>query len=172
MNQPCFKLHLFSLVLLHHLQLWVSLGVTMADSSHCFYCREDLGGKRFVRNEGKPVCVRCHTKFCANTCAECHRPIPVESKVRLSCMYLFSGPCFLHVPVISLSPPSSIRSSAIKAGSGTRSASVVRSVTSLWPKSPSAPRMIASCVGSAAPRRTLHAATAAINPSWLVRQQL
>lgn len=54
----------------------------MADSSHCFYCREDLGGKKFVRHEGKPVCVRCHTKFCANSCAECHRPIPVESKVQ------------------------------------------------------------------------------------------
>ncbi|MEQ2202560.1 hypothetical protein XENOCAPTIV_006749 [Xenoophorus captivus] len=53
----------------------------MADSSHCFYCREDLGGKRFVRSEGKPVCVRCHTKFCANSCAECHRPISVETKV-------------------------------------------------------------------------------------------
>ncbi|MEQ2220606.1 hypothetical protein ILYODFUR_007026 [Ilyodon furcidens] len=52
----------------------------MADSSHCFYCREDLGGKRFVRSEGKPVCVRCHTKFCANSCAECHRPISVETK--------------------------------------------------------------------------------------------
>lgn len=84
MNQRCFHHYLVSLVLLHQLQLWVSLGVTMADSSHCFYCREDLGGKRFVRNEGKPVCVRCHTKFCANNCAECHRPIPVESKVRLS----------------------------------------------------------------------------------------
>uniref|UniRef100_A0A8C6L2N6 Four and a half LIM domains 1 n=1 Tax=Nothobranchius furzeri TaxID=105023 RepID=A0A8C6L2N6_NOTFU len=47
----------------------------MADSSHCFYCREDLGGKRFVRSEGRPVCVRCHTKFCANSCVECHRPI-------------------------------------------------------------------------------------------------
>ncbi|TKS82900.1 Four and a half LIM domains protein 1 [Collichthys lucidus] len=52
----------------------------MADTSHCFYCQEDLGGKRFVRNQGKPVCIRCHTKFCANTCTECHRPIPVESK--------------------------------------------------------------------------------------------
>uniref|UniRef100_A0A8D3CMA8 LIM zinc-binding domain-containing protein n=1 Tax=Scophthalmus maximus TaxID=52904 RepID=A0A8D3CMA8_SCOMX len=54
---------------------------TMADSSHCFYCREDLGGKRFVRSEGRPVCVRCHTKFCAHSCAECHRPISVENKV-------------------------------------------------------------------------------------------
>ncbi|XP_069574618.1 four and a half LIM domains protein 1-like [Brachyistius frenatus] len=52
----------------------------MADSAHCFYCREDLGGKRFVRSEGRPVCVRCHTKFCANSCAECHRPISVETK--------------------------------------------------------------------------------------------
>lgn len=52
----------------------------MADSSHCFYCREDLAGKRFVRSEGKPVCVRCHTKYCANSCAECHRPISVETK--------------------------------------------------------------------------------------------
>uniref|UniRef100_A0A8C6NNH6 Four and a half LIM domains 1 n=1 Tax=Nothobranchius furzeri TaxID=105023 RepID=A0A8C6NNH6_NOTFU len=56
------------------------LNVTMADSSHCFYCREDLGGKRFVRSEGRPVCVRCHTKFCANSCVECHRPISVETK--------------------------------------------------------------------------------------------
>ncbi|XP_034033963.1 four and a half LIM domains protein 1-like isoform X2 [Thalassophryne amazonica] len=53
----------------------------MADKSHCLYCREDLGGKRYVCNEGKMVCVRCHTKFCANTCAECHRPISVESKL-------------------------------------------------------------------------------------------
>ena len=85
-----------------------------------------------------------------------------------------SGPCSLNIPVVRLSsiPPSSIRSSAIRAGSGTRSVSGVQSVTSLWPKSPSAPRMIASCVGSAAPRRTRRAATAAINPSWLVRQQI
>ncbi|XP_029029695.1 four and a half LIM domains protein 1-like [Betta splendens] len=52
----------------------------MADASHCFYCRDDLGGKRFVRSEGRPVCVRCHTKFCANACAECRRPISVETK--------------------------------------------------------------------------------------------
>lgn len=58
-----------------------SPSVTMADASHCFYCREDLGGKRFVRSDGRPVCVRCHTKFCANSCAECHRPISVETKV-------------------------------------------------------------------------------------------
>ncbi|KAK0148205.1 Four and a half LIM domains protein 1 [Merluccius polli] len=55
---------------------WVAMG----DTTRCFYCREDLGGKRFVRNEGRPVCVRCHAEFCANTCAECHRPIGVESK--------------------------------------------------------------------------------------------
>lgn len=88
----------------------------MAESSHCFYCREDLGGKRFVRNEGRPVCVRCHTKFCANSCAECHRPIPVESKVcvislELSflCMYFLPGLSsvqFVHphtVPLIKTS---------------------------------------------------------------------
>lgn len=62
--------------------------LTMADSSQCFYCREDLGGKRFVRNEGRPVCVRCHTKFCANSCAECHRPISVETKVSYRAAFL------------------------------------------------------------------------------------
>ncbi|XP_077361417.1 four and a half LIM domains protein 1-like [Festucalex cinctus] len=47
----------------------------------CFYCREDLcGGRKFVRNEGRPTCVRCHAKFCANTCAECQRAIGAESK--------------------------------------------------------------------------------------------
>lgn len=77
----------------------------MADSSHCFYCREDLGGKRFVRNEGKPVCVRCHTKFCANSCAECHRPIPVESKVRvISVQLLYS--CISHRSVLAYYSPS------------------------------------------------------------------
>lgn len=79
--------------------------LTMADASHCFYCREDLGGKRFVRHEGKPVCVRCHTKFCANTCAECHRPIPVESKVdgatSSSCRF---WPPSCDLPPLSLRP--------------------------------------------------------------------
>lgn len=67
------------------------------------------------------------------------------------------------------SVPSSIRSSVIRANTGMRSVSVAPSVTSLWPRSPSAPRRTASCVGSAAPERTLHAAMAAINPYWLVR---
>lgn len=74
----------------------------MADGSHCFYCREDLGGKKFVRHEGKPVCVRCHTKFCANTCAECHRPIPVESKVGGATS---SSCCFCPHPPLSCDLP-------------------------------------------------------------------
>ncbi|ROL54362.1 Adhesion G-protein coupled receptor G4 [Anabarilius grahami] len=52
----------------------------MADRSNCFYCREDLSGKKFVRKDEKQVCVRCFDKFCANTCTECRRPISTESK--------------------------------------------------------------------------------------------
>lgn len=87
------------------------------------------------------------------------------------------GKCFqlpLYFPSMCLSlnspVPSHIRSSAIRAGTGMRSVSVVQSVTSLWPRSPSAPRTTASCAGSAAPERMLHAATAVTNPYWLVRQ--
>lgn len=86
------------------------------------------------------------------------------------CMYFLSGltPFLpLHLPLIKL--PSSIRSSAIRVGTGMRIVSVVRSVTSLWPRSPSAPKTTASCVGSAAPERMLHAATAATKPYRLVR---
>lgn len=154
--------------------------LTMADSSQCFYCREDLGGKRFVRNEGRPVCVRCHTKFCANSCAECHRPISVETKVSYRAAFLCVDLEVLVFPATcvqlsskktlqKISPFSSIRSSATRADTGTRSVSAVQSVTSLWLRSPSAPRMTASCVGSAAPERMLHAATAVINPYWRVR---
>ncbi|XP_010901304.1 four and a half LIM domains protein 1b [Esox lucius] len=52
----------------------------MSGSMNCKYCREDLSGKTYVKQEDKPVCVRCHDKFCANTCTECHRPIGVDSK--------------------------------------------------------------------------------------------
>uniref|UniRef100_A0A8C1HG21 Four and a half LIM domains protein 1 n=1 Tax=Cyprinus carpio carpio TaxID=630221 RepID=A0A8C1HG21_CYPCA len=54
--------------------------VTMAARSNCFYCREDLSGKKFVRKDEKQVCVRCFDKFCANTCVECRRPISTDSK--------------------------------------------------------------------------------------------
>uniref|UniRef100_A0A673JUV1 LIM zinc-binding domain-containing protein n=1 Tax=Sinocyclocheilus rhinocerous TaxID=307959 RepID=A0A673JUV1_9TELE len=53
----------------------------MAARSNCFYCREDLSGKKFVRKDEKQVCVRCFDKFCANTCAECRRPVSTDSKV-------------------------------------------------------------------------------------------
>lgn len=82
----------------------------------------------------------------------------------------FGISCHLRPAVIQkISPFSSIRSSATRADTGTRSVSAAQSVTSLWLRSPSAPRMTASCVGSAAPERMLHAATAVINPYWRVR---
>ncbi|XP_024117428.1 four and a half LIM domains protein 1 isoform X1 [Oryzias melastigma] len=62
------------------LEVGLHLDETMADSSSCFHCRKDLGGKRFVRHEGKLVCVDCHNKYCANSCAQCFRPISVDSK--------------------------------------------------------------------------------------------
>uniref|UniRef100_A0A672QHE1 Four and a half LIM domains 1b n=1 Tax=Sinocyclocheilus grahami TaxID=75366 RepID=A0A672QHE1_SINGR len=52
----------------------------MAGRSKCFYCREDLSGKKFVRKDEKQVCVRCFDKFCTNTCTECRRPISTDSK--------------------------------------------------------------------------------------------
>ncbi|XP_036824012.1 four and a half LIM domains protein 1-like [Oncorhynchus mykiss] len=42
----------------------------MTDSMNCKYCREDLSGKKYVKQEEKPVCVRCCDRFCANTCTE------------------------------------------------------------------------------------------------------
>ncbi|MCI4387916.1 hypothetical protein PGIGA_G00079510 [Pangasianodon gigas] len=54
--------------------------VTMSDRFACFYCRDDLSGKKYVQKDDKPVCVRCFDKFCANNCAECRRPISTDSK--------------------------------------------------------------------------------------------
>lgn len=136
----------------------------MSDSSHCSYCREDLGGKRFVRHEGKPVCVRCHTKFCANSCAECHRPIPVESKVQLHQFIAPLGEVRCRSPV-----PLAIRSSTTRVATGMKIVSAAPGATRTWPRSPSAPKTSASCAGSAARRRTLRGATAATNPYWPVR---
>lgn len=138
--------------------------VVMADSSHCFYCREDLGGKKFVRHEGKPVCVRCHTKFCANSCAECHRPIPVESKVQLH---------QLTVAWLHLSPlPLAIRSCTTRVATGTKSVSAAQSATRTWPRSRSAPKTSASCAGGAAPKRPPRGAMAATNLYWPVLQDI
>ncbi|XP_053542573.1 four and a half LIM domains protein 1b [Ictalurus punctatus] len=53
----------------------------MSDRFSCFYCRDDLSGKKFMQKEdNKPMCVRCFDKFCANNCAECRRPISTDSK--------------------------------------------------------------------------------------------
>ncbi|XP_030648471.1 four and a half LIM domains protein 1b [Chanos chanos] len=52
----------------------------MSDRFDCFYCRDDLSGKKYLKKDQKPVCVRCFDKFCANTCAECRRTIGTESK--------------------------------------------------------------------------------------------
>uniref|UniRef100_A0A4W5N706 Four and a half LIM domains 1b n=1 Tax=Hucho hucho TaxID=62062 RepID=A0A4W5N706_9TELE len=35
----------------------------MTDSMNCKYCREDLSGKKYVKQEEKPFCVRCHDQF-------------------------------------------------------------------------------------------------------------
>ena len=54
----------------------------MTDRFDCFYCRDDLNGKKYIKKEEKPVCMHCFEKFCANTCAECRRPIGADAKVR------------------------------------------------------------------------------------------
>nr|XP_015207082.1 PREDICTED: four and a half LIM domains protein 1 isoform X3 [Lepisosteus oculatus] len=52
----------------------------MTDRFDCFYCRDSLHGKKYVKKEDKHCCVRCFDKLCANTCAECRRPIGADSK--------------------------------------------------------------------------------------------
>lgn len=54
---------------------------TMTDRFDCFYCRENLQGKKYVKKDEKPMCPKCFDKICANTCAECKRPIGADSKV-------------------------------------------------------------------------------------------
>ncbi|KPP59463.1 four and a half LIM domains protein 1-like, partial [Scleropages formosus] len=72
-----------------------NLGAEMTERFDCFYCREDLHGKKYVNKDDKRVCVRCFDKLCANTCAECRRPIGTDSKKRVKCTYLHIRPLCL-----------------------------------------------------------------------------
>lgn len=58
-----------------------NLSSTMTERFDCFYCRDNLQGKKYVKKDDKPVCVRCFDKLCANTCAECRKPIGADAKV-------------------------------------------------------------------------------------------
>lgn len=58
---------------------------TMADRTDCFYCRDNLQGKKYVKKDEKHVCTKCFDKLCANTCAECRRPIGADAKVKTQC---------------------------------------------------------------------------------------
>uniref|UniRef100_G3PYX9 Four and a half LIM domains 1a n=1 Tax=Gasterosteus aculeatus TaxID=69293 RepID=G3PYX9_GASAC len=53
---------------------------TMTDRFDCYYCRDNLHGKKYVMKEEKHVCTKCFNKLCANTCAECKRPIGADAK--------------------------------------------------------------------------------------------
>ncbi|XP_044060395.1 four and a half LIM domains protein 1a isoform X1 [Siniperca chuatsi] len=53
---------------------------TMTDRFDCYYCRDNLHGKKYVKKDEKHVCTKCFDKLCANTCAECKRPIGADSK--------------------------------------------------------------------------------------------
>ncbi|XP_020665975.3 four and a half LIM domains protein 1 isoform X3 [Pogona vitticeps] len=53
---------------------------TMSDRFDCHYCRQPLHGKKYVEKEGRHCCVKCFEKFCANTCAECRKPIGADTK--------------------------------------------------------------------------------------------
>ncbi|XP_060105541.1 four and a half LIM domains protein 1 isoform X1 [Heteronotia binoei] len=53
---------------------------TMSERFDCHYCRDPLHGKKYVQKEGRHCCVKCFEKFCANTCAECRKPIGADSK--------------------------------------------------------------------------------------------
>ncbi|XP_062869946.1 four and a half LIM domains protein 1b isoform X2 [Trichomycterus rosablanca] len=67
---------------------------TMSDRFACFYCRDDLNGKKYVQSDARPVCVRCFDKFCANTCNECRRPIGTDSKELHHRGRYWHGDCF------------------------------------------------------------------------------
>ncbi|CAJ0965181.1 unnamed protein product [Ranitomeya imitator] len=54
---------------------------TMSERFDCHYCRAPLQGKKYVEKDGHKCCVKCFEKICANTCAECRKPIGVDSKV-------------------------------------------------------------------------------------------
>lgn len=54
---------------------------TMTDRFDCYYCRDNLHGKKYVKKDEKHVCTKCFDKLCANTCAECRRPIGADAKV-------------------------------------------------------------------------------------------
>lgn len=56
---------------------------TMTDRFDCYYCRDNLHGKKYVKKDDKHVCTKCFDKLCANTCAECKRPIGADSKVKI-----------------------------------------------------------------------------------------
>ncbi|XP_069068581.1 four and a half LIM domains protein 1 isoform X1 [Pleurodeles waltl] len=53
---------------------------TMTEKFNCHYCRDPLHGKKYVEKEGYHCCVRCFEKICANTCAECRKPIGADAK--------------------------------------------------------------------------------------------
>lgn len=63
------------------------LSSIMTERFNCFYCRDDLHGKKYVQKDEKHVCTRCFDKLCANTCAECRRPIGVDAKVDFLFIY-------------------------------------------------------------------------------------
>uniref|UniRef100_H2L7X1 Four and a half LIM domains 1 n=1 Tax=Oryzias latipes TaxID=8090 RepID=H2L7X1_ORYLA len=52
----------------------------MTDRFDCYYCRDNLHGKKYVKKDEKHVCTKCFDKLCANTCAECKRPIGADAK--------------------------------------------------------------------------------------------
>jgi len=59
---------------------------TMTDRFDCYYCRDNLHGKKYVKKDEKHVCTKCFDKLCANTCAECRRPIGADAKVKIQCV--------------------------------------------------------------------------------------
>uniref|UniRef100_A0A4W5QE80 Four and a half LIM domains 1a n=1 Tax=Hucho hucho TaxID=62062 RepID=A0A4W5QE80_9TELE len=52
----------------------------MTERFDCYYCRDNLHGKKYVMKDEKHVCTKCFDKLCANTCAECRRPIGADAK--------------------------------------------------------------------------------------------
>ncbi|XP_048205297.1 four and a half LIM domains protein 1-like [Perognathus longimembris pacificus] len=52
----------------------------MSDKLSCSHCKESLQGKKYVEKDDQHYCLKCFSKFYANTCAECRMPIGADSK--------------------------------------------------------------------------------------------
>lgn len=74
----------------------------MTERFDCYYCRDNLHGKKYIKKDEKHVCTKCFDKLCANTCAECRRPIGADAKVGIAYVLVSVCVCTLKCVFIKL----------------------------------------------------------------------